>query len=161
MLLRLSLSEFITRPPLVPRRLILSYNKLCLCYCITTLGGKQQPTDQPSIRPNVNLRPNEIFHFLFITSFFCNLATWITQQAYNTCNAYTTMVYFSCRGVCSQPMCYSIIMEYCPYGQLYEVLRDHREVPPQLLYSWASQIACGMNYLHANKIIHRDLKSPK
>lgn len=70
MLRRLSLSEFITRPPLVPRRLILSYNKLCLCYCITTLGGKQQPTDQPSIGPNVNFRPVEIFHFLFITSFF-------------------------------------------------------------------------------------------
>ena len=101
------------------------------------------------------------FPFFVYYLLFCNLSTWFTQQAYNTCNAYSTMVYFSCRGVCSQPMCYSIIMEYCPYGQLYEVLRDHREVPPQLLYSWASQIACGMNYLHANKIIHRDLKSPK
>lgn len=52
-------------------------------------------------------------------------------------------------------------MEYCPYGPLYNLLRDGEEIPPIRLVSWAKQIASGMNYLHINKIIHRDLKSPK
>ncbi len=65
------------------------------------------------------------------------------------------------RGVCTQAPCYCIVMEYCPYGQLYEVLRDGRELPPYLLLDWGKQIASGMNYLNAHKIIHRDLKSPK
>jgi serine/threonine protein kinase len=52
-------------------------------------------------------------------------------------------------------------MEYCPYGQLYDVLRDGKQLPPTLLYDWAKQITQGMTYLHTHKIIHRDLKSPK
>ena len=52
-------------------------------------------------------------------------------------------------------------MEYCPYGQLYEVLRDGKEIPPALVLDWSKQICSGMNYLHSHKIIHRDLKSPK
>ena len=65
------------------------------------------------------------------------------------------------RGVCTQAPCYCIVMEYCPYGQLYEILRDGKRLPPSLMYGWAKQIACGMTYLHSHKIIHRDLKSPK
>jgi len=65
------------------------------------------------------------------------------------------------RGVCVQSPCYCIVMEYCPYGQLYEVLRDGKDIPPTLLVSWTKQIATGMSYLHTHKIIHRDLKSPK
>jgi len=60
-----------------------------------------------------------------------------------------------------QSPCYCIVMEYCPYGQLYEVLRDGKDIPPTLLVSWTKQIATGMCYLHTHKIIHRDLKSPK
>lgn len=52
-------------------------------------------------------------------------------------------------------------MEYCPYGPLYNLLRDGEEIPPVRLVSWAKQISSGMHYLHINKIIHRDLKSPK
>lgn len=52
-------------------------------------------------------------------------------------------------------------MEYCPYGPLYNLLKDGEEIPPIRLVSWAKQIASGMHYLHVNKIIHRDLKSPK
>lgn len=52
-------------------------------------------------------------------------------------------------------------MEYCPYGPLYNLLRDGEEIPPIRLVSWAKQISSGMHYLHINKIIHRDLKSPK
>jgi len=52
-------------------------------------------------------------------------------------------------------------MEYCPYGQLYDVLHDGKLLPPSLLCDWAKQITSGMTYLHAHKMIHRDLKSPK
>ena len=65
------------------------------------------------------------------------------------------------RGVCTQAPCYCIVMEYCPYGQLYEVLRNNDTLSPTLLVSWAQQIASGMSYVHSHKIIHRDLKSPK
>jgi len=52
-------------------------------------------------------------------------------------------------------------MEYCPYGQLYDVLHDGKQLPACLLCDWAKQITSGMTYLHSHKIIHRDLKSPK
>lgn len=59
---------------------------------------------------------------------------------------------------------FCIVMEYCPYGQLYthlSGLKDKELLKPSQMMDWSKQIAHGMNYLHTNKIIHRDLKSPK
>lgn len=66
------------------------------------------------------------------------------------------------RGVCTKPPCYAIVMEYCPYGSLYDVLKcEDKVITPAGIVSWAKQIASGMAYVHSHKIIHRDLKSLK
>ncbi|OQR71470.1 mitogen-activated protein kinase kinase kinase 12-like [Tropilaelaps mercedesae] len=64
------------------------------------------------------------------------------------------------RGVCTKSPVYCLVMEYCPNGQLYEVLHNGRPVAPCTVVEWSKHIAAGMQYLHTNKIIHRDLKSP-
>lgn len=66
------------------------------------------------------------------------------------------------KGVCTQSPCFCVIMEYCPYGPLYDLLRNQHEIiTPGRVVTWSKQIASGMHYLHSHKIIHRDLKSPK
>lgn len=65
------------------------------------------------------------------------------------------------KGVCTQEPCFCIVMEYCPYGQLYDALKNGRPIPPATVVEWSKHIASGMHYLHAHSIIHRDLKSPK
>jgi len=65
------------------------------------------------------------------------------------------------RGVCTQAPVFCIVMEYCPYGPLFNFLRNGKDkVPPTRFVEWTKQIASGVKYLHDHKIIHRDLKSP-
>ena len=60
---------------------------------------------------------------------------------------------------------FCIVMEFCPFGQLYSYLnmtqQERAPLRPYQMLDWSKQVANGMNYLHQNKIIHRDLKSPK
>ncbi|XP_037819966.1 mitogen-activated protein kinase kinase kinase 13 isoform X2 [Lucilia sericata] len=64
------------------------------------------------------------------------------------------------KGVCTQSPVFCIIMEFCPYGPLQNILKEEEVMLPSRLVSWSKQIALGMQYLHSHKIIHRDLKSP-
>ncbi|CAF3614917.1 unnamed protein product [Rotaria sp. Silwood1] len=68
------------------------------------------------------------------------------------------------RGISISPPLYYIIMEYCANGSLYDKLKQYREIDfctkaTQVL-NWSRQISNGVDYLHSNKIVHRDLKSP-
>jgi hypothetical protein len=67
-------------------------------------------------------------------------------------------------GISIEPPLFYIVMEYCAYGSLYDVLKRRREngscTKPTQVLDWSKQISNGVEYLHSNKIVHRDLKSP-
>ena len=68
------------------------------------------------------------------------------------------------RGICISPPSFYMIMEYCAYGSLYDLLKRRREsescTKSSQVFDWSKQISNGVEYLHSNKIVHRDLKSP-
>ncbi|KAJ8738003.1 hypothetical protein PYW08_000598 [Mythimna loreyi] len=64
------------------------------------------------------------------------------------------------KGVSTNGPSSCIIMEFCQYGPLFEYIHSGSSFLPAQILKWAKEIAQGMSYLHVNKIIHRDLKSP-
>ncbi|KAJ3671397.1 hypothetical protein LUZ60_007476 [Juncus effusus] len=63
-------------------------------------------------------------------------------------------------GACTKPPQYSIITEYMSGGNLYDYLHKKNNIMdlPKLV-KFALDVCKGMEYLHQNGIIHRDLKS--
>ncbi|XP_040995882.1 serine/threonine-protein kinase STY46-like isoform X2 [Juglans microcarpa x Juglans regia] len=63
-------------------------------------------------------------------------------------------------GACTKPPHLCIVTEYMPGGSLYDYLHKNHNILelPQLL-EFAIDISMGMEYLHQNNIIHRDLKT--
>ncbi|OCB88556.1 hypothetical protein A7U60_g4259 [Sanghuangporus baumii] len=53
----------------------------------------------------------------------------------------------------------SIFLEYVPGGSVAACLRKHGKFEDQVARSFTGQILAGLEYLHANGIIHRDLKA--
>ena len=53
-----------------------------------------------------------------------------------------------------------IIIELASNGSLFDYLHERKEVPsPDQSLAWTQQIASGMQHLHNNNVVHRDLKS--
>ena len=52
-----------------------------------------------------------------------------------------------------------MVMEYASNGDLHERIKKQKQpFDIELLYKWTIQLALGIQYLHTNKIIHRDIK---
>lgn len=66
-------------------------------------------------------------------------------------------------GVCTKFPTLAVVMEFAPFGSLHSVLEKVQEIPQidmRLKLKISMDAARGCHYLHANQIIHRDLKSP-
>ncbi|PIA47742.1 hypothetical protein AQUCO_01400386v1 [Aquilegia coerulea] len=63
-------------------------------------------------------------------------------------------------GACTKLPQLCIVTEYMPGGSLYDYLhKDHTVLDLPLLLKFAIDVCYGMEYLHQNDIIHRDLKT--
>lgn len=62
----------------------------------------------------------------------------------------------------------NIVMEYCEHGDLHKLLKKrkdptdeskHKYLNENKVWNFFIQICLGLNYMHSNKILHRDLKT--
>ncbi|MDO8954726.1 MAG: protein kinase [Gammaproteobacteria bacterium] len=63
------------------------------------------------------------------------------------------------KGVCLEPKKYALVMELLPNGSLFSVLHNGKDLPYSVRLTIARDIANGLDYLHQQGILHRDLKS--
>ncbi len=54
---------------------------------------------------------------------------------------------------------YALVMEYMSYGTLFELLQRWPKLPEDLMYQIALDVAYGLDLLHRQSILHRDLRS--
>lgn len=64
-------------------------------------------------------------------------------------------------GICTEPGNYAMLVEFMAKGDLNSLLKDKKQALPWNPMRWqlAIDIGAGLVYLHANKILHKDLKS--
>ncbi|KAJ5072443.1 serine/threonine-protein kinase tnni3k-related [Anaeramoeba ignava] len=63
-------------------------------------------------------------------------------------------------GACTKEPNLCIVTEFCHGGTLLDYLQSDAEITRKHQYEIALDIVRGIYYLHANKIVHRDLKTP-
>ena len=62
-------------------------------------------------------------------------------------------------GVCVDQRPYCMVMEYMIHGSLYSVLHSERDLTWEVRQQIILETAQGLDFLHQEKIVHRDLKS--
>ena len=62
-------------------------------------------------------------------------------------------------GICIEPPSIKIVMEWCKYGSLRKMLISRKKLNWYTKYSFLLDVSSGMNHLHRNGLVHRDLKT--
>lgn len=51
-----------------------------------------------------------------------------------------------------------LVIEYCPGGELFQVLRLHQRLPPRVVSKIIKDVTSGLAFAHRKSVVHRDIK---